>query len=211
MAALLAACLMMGISAPAVSADSGFTKREIEAIVTSVANSEDRDATYLALTPAERDAYNRYMTEGTLEVSDGRVEKLPPSSPSEVGTYADDDGGGGGGGSTCWGITKTVTWKNNIGTILWRWKHHGEWCGNGSKITKTIVRSWWPVVYAEYWKVNANFHNWKSGGVNFSYWRSFAQAEFSFCPPLAGCTTWKYPWIDMTMRPNGTVDGALGS
>jgi hypothetical protein len=206
---LVTAALLLAFASPASAADS-YTKKRVESIVSSVVTSANPDAAYLALTPDERAAFDQYMTAGTVEVSAGKVEQVASGQGLDSGAASIVDPGGGG-GSSCWQITKTVTFKNYYGTILWQWKQHGEWCGNGTKITKTIARSWWPLVYASYWQANASFNNWQSGGYNYTYWRSFAQAEFKWCPPLAGCSDYHYPWIDITMRPNGTVDGALGS
>lgn len=165
----------------------------------SVVTSGDPAAAYAALSPSERQAFDFYHTAGTVEESQGTV------------TPMFNDSGGGGGGSGCWTITKTVSYKNYYGTILWSWNQRGDWCGNGSTITSTLGVSWWPVVRADYWQVNSNYNHWTSGGVGHSYWRSFAQAEFKWCPPGFGCQNYRYPYIDMTMRPNGWVDGSLGT
>lgn len=64
-------------------------------------------------------------------------------------------------------------------------------------------------VYALSWEFKGHVGSSTSGGVGSTYWRSWTQGKFVLCPGGV-CVQTKYPWIDMTVRGDGTWSGTAG-
>jgi len=200
---LLALCCLL--TTPMGAAAGDLNKAHVERLIARIDSSADPVAAFSQLNADERAAVNDYLGNGTIEITTSPVQAVNAS-----GSPAKSAGLVAAAAETCWTITKTLNFNNYFGTTLWQWKQRADWCGNGSKITRKLYWNYWGVVRADFWTYRAHTAN-QGGGVNFTYWTTFAQAEFKYCPPLSPCLNTKYPWIDMTMRPNGIVDGRMGT
>lgn len=111
--------------------------------------------------------------------------------------------------SSCW----TWTWNrqgwNNVGQLLWQFNQQIDWCSNGSTITTVPFRKVWASGLYVGWSYLGLINNQVSGGLNYSYYRSFVQGDMAL-----GIGGWwlqhKYPWLDMTAHANGTGTGSGG-
>ncbi|MBI4672820.1 MAG: hypothetical protein HY741_14270 [Chloroflexi bacterium] len=96
-----------------------------------------------------------------------------------------------------------------VGIKLWGYYQRIDWCYNGTVVTsKTRNRS--VSVIAPFWSFTKHTGNLEQGGVNQSYYRAWTQGEFKFCVSSQGCIQYVYPWIDQTVRGNGTATGKAG-
>lgn len=96
-----------------------------------------------------------------------------------------------------------------VGIKLWGYYQRIDWCFNGTVVTsKTRNRS--VSVFAPFWSFTRHIGNLEQGGVNQSYYRAWTQGEFKFCVSDQGCIQYVYPWIDQTVRGNGTASGNAG-
>lgn len=97
-----------------------------------------------------------------------------------------------------------------VGIKLWGYYQRIDWCYNGTKVT-SVTRNRWVSVYAPFWSFTKHVGNVVQGGANQSYYRAFTQGEFKFCVGGdLGCAQYIYPWIDMTVRGNGTYSSTAG-
>ena len=84
-----------------------------------------------------------------------------------------------------------------------------NWCYNGSTVTShTRIR--WGETYALFWQFKGNIGSRESGGNGHTYYEAWTQGEFALCLPYVGCGQYKYPWIDMTVRGNGSWSYTYG-
>jgi hypothetical protein len=194
--------LLLGAAGTPVGAADAI---DAAALAAELQASKNPAKAYRALTPDEQSAVDEYLSVTTIHEE---TSSTPIASASRgprvdgVVTLA---------ASTCWSLTKTLTARNFYGQTMWQYHQRVDWCGNGSTITDVLRRSRWATVYHLYWAWN-HIENATGGGVGRSYYWAFTQAEFRYCPPtpLTGCYNYRYPYIDMTMRPNGVVDGSMG-
>lgn len=96
-------------------------------------------------------------------------------------------------------------WKNAVGQKLFSYYQKVDWCYDGTTIT-SVNRTRWAETYALWWQFNGHIANTTSGGAGKANYRAFTQGSFSLCIgwQSIGCLQHKYPWIDMTVRANGT-------
>lgn len=107
-------------------------------------------------------------------------------------------------GSSCNRLVTVVTGRNTYGQQLWRYIQQIDWCYNGSRITDLFRRRWGEVSMS-FWEYHGHIGNFESGGVGSWSYRAWTQGKFSLCFPVVGCFQHRYPWIDQTVRANGTA------
>lgn len=196
---LLLAMLATSMFAPVGA--SAARPNDAARLVEQLQASADPEAEFLRLSTKDQHAVVAFLQVTTVEES-REVSRTPVAA----------DGGGlvALAANACWTITKRNDAKNGFGMIMWSYFQKVNWCGNGSTITSTPARTRWGEVYIVFWGYNGHIDSSTSGGYGSTFYQTFTQGKFSLCPPLLGCTQYRYPWIDMTVRPNGTVTGSMG-
>jgi hypothetical protein len=108
----------------------------------------------------------------------------------------------------CWTITWIIFATDIFGIKVWQYNHRTNWCGDGTVITGTPQVSRWASNMAPFWAYSpvGGIQTW--WGAGHKSYRSFSQGEMRLCAILC---TYAYPWIDQTVKPNGTVTGDGGT
>ena len=98
--------------------------------------------------------------------------------------------------------------KNLLGMTLWTYYQRIEWCANASYITsKTRIR--WGEVSMVGWSFKGHTGSTTGGGVGYTYFRARTSGHFCLIQYFS-CVQNAYPWIDMTVRRNGTFTWSTG-
>jgi hypothetical protein len=194
-AALGAIALLMAMAAPA---SANGPSPDAATIVARLAANKDPDAAFLKLSAGDRQAVIEYLT--VAYVTGGS----PGPASADPGMMTTAAGG-------CWTWTWNRQGRNLFGQVIWQFNQRMNWCSNGSTLTSK-TRTVWASNMWFFWSYSGLVPGGdsQSGGVGYSYWRSFVQGEFKYCPPGVGCIQYNYPWLDMTARANGTGTGSGG-
>lgn len=158
---------------------------------------------YRALTAEEQSAVDNFLAVVSFEEATTSGAVVSASSRPKV------DGIVALAATRCWTITKTLNAKNFFGMTMWAYKVRIDWCGDGAKITDVLRKTRWGEVYHAYWSWS-HIDLSTSGGAGKTWYSYFTQAEFRYCPVGQGCVNHRYPYIDMTVKPNGVVTGSMG-
>lgn len=144
--------------------------------------------------------------DGAIYLTKSPVERSSATASSSAGGASGLAVAAGG----CWVVTWVVFQNNLLGQRIWEYRHKTNWCSaDGLTVTATpqVVR--WGSVYLAGWSYEIWGAVQKWWGANRTSYRSFSQGHFTgLCSPF-GCEN-KYPWIDQTVYPNGTVGGDAG-
>jgi len=97
---------------------------------------------------------------------------------------------------------------NIFGMKLWSYFQKIDWCYNGSTITSK-TRTRWGETHFPGWSWKGHIGNSTSGGVGSTYFRAWTQGHFCLVEYFS-CVQNAYPWIDMTVRGNGTWSWSAG-
>ncbi|MEO7838474.1 MAG: hypothetical protein ABIU06_03915 [Anaerolineales bacterium] len=109
--------------------------------------------------------------------------------------------------SGCKGYTLGRKGYSGIGVHIWTYSWTINWCYNGSTITSL---SKYPTVWANYyWRFVRHAGESQSGGVGQVSYSHYAQGEFCYIPS-ANCLSYSYPWVNQTVKGNGTYSGTAG-
>jgi hypothetical protein len=112
--------------------------------------------------------------------------------------------------SGCKGYTLGRKGYSGIGVHIWTSSWTINWCYNGTTITSI---SQYPTVWANYyWRFvrhTANTPSNPSGGIGKTSYSHYAQGEFCFFQTYS-CLSYSYPWVNQTVRGNGTYSGSAG-
>jgi hypothetical protein len=107
----------------------------------------------------------------------------------------------------CKSITYGTQFYNANGQIIIKYSQKVDWCYDGTKVT-SVSHTKTPTVYIPTWRYNGLINHTHSGGVGQTSYRAYSQA--SFCSYIATCVWYLYPWVDETVRGNGTFSGSSG-
>lgn len=183
----------------AAAAGGGNGPERAVQLIEQLEQASDPDAAFAALSPKDQRLVVSFLT--VMEVDEVAFTDRAGSSDTDGLAAA---------ASTCYTFTKRFDGKNTFGGTLFSYFLKINWCGNGSTITSTPTQSRWGTTYYAYWFFNGHIDWSSSGGYGKTYYQAFTQGSFSFCPPILGCVQGRYPWIDMTVYPNGGVSGSMG-
>lgn len=98
--------------------------------------------------------------------------------------------------------------KNLLGMKLWSYFQKIDWCYNGSTITSR-TRTRWGETHFPGWSWKGHIGSSTSGGVGSTFYRAWTQGHFCLVEYFS-CVQNAYPWIDMTVRGNGTWSYTAG-
>ena len=166
-------------------------------------SSKNTAKAWQALSAEEQAAVNDYLAVATFTEEDSGVTPVASRSGAKI------DGMVMLAATNCWTFTKTLNAKNFFGMTMWAYKLRIDWCGNGSTVTDVLRTQRTGHVYHAYWSWN-HIDSATSGGRGKTWYWYFTQAEFRYCPVGQGCINHRYPYVEMTVRPNGTLSGAMG-
>jgi hypothetical protein len=98
-----------------------------------------------------------------------------------------------------------------FGAVLWEYSSKVEWCYNGSTVTsKFATRTGKPGPFPSLWEYLGDaVPPVEGGGVGQSYYRIWCNGYFRFAVAGYPIQT-AYPWIDITVRGNGTSSASSG-
>lgn len=193
--------LMLVLAVPQAAAAGGGSGPERAArLVAQLEQAADPNAAFAALSPKDQRLVVSYLT----------VVEVEEASFSDRAQASDADGLTAAAASTCYTFTKRFDGKNTFGGVLFSYFLKVNWCGNGSTITSTPSSRRWGQTYYAYWFFNGHIDWSSSGGYGKTFYQAFTQGSFSFCPPILGCVQGRYPYIGMTVYPNGGVSGSMG-
>ena len=100
---------------------------------------------------------------------------------------------------------------NVFGQVVWEYYSRVEWCYNGTNVTsKFATRSGKPGPFPSLWEYLGDaVPPVQGGGVSQTYYRIWVNGYFKFA--IAGYPIQSnYPWIDITVRGNGTNTASSG-
>ena len=107
----------------------------------------------------------------------------------------------------CKGYTLGRKGYSGEGIHIWTYSWTINWCYNGSTITSL---SKYRTVWANYyWRFVRDVDESQSGGVGRTSYSHYAQGEFYFFQTYS-CLSYSYPWVNQTVRGNGTYSGSAG-
>ncbi len=110
----------------------------------------------------------------------------------------------------CKSLTNGVNIYNWVGQLVAMYSQKVDWCYNGTTIT-SVFHTHNNTVYHVFWRYNGLTSHVHSGGVGQTSYRAYSQASFcEFIPPNGSCIQYLYPWVDQTVRGNGTYSGTAG-
>jgi hypothetical protein len=98
--------------------------------------------------------------------------------------------------------------KNLLGMTLWTYYQRIEWCSNGSTIT-SVTRLRWGEVSFPGWAFKGHTSSTTSGGKGYTSYRARTHGHFCLAEYFS-CVQNAYPWIDMTVRANGSWSYSAG-
>lgn len=100
---------------------------------------------------------------------------------------------------------------NYFGQVLWEYYSKVEWCYNGTTVTsKFATRTGKPGPFPSLWEYMGDaVPPVESGGVGQTYYRIWVNGYFRFAVAGYPIQT-AYPWIDITVRGNGTSTATSG-
>ncbi len=110
----------------------------------------------------------------------------------------------------CWYATTSRSAENILGMRLFTYSQRIDWCGSGAGGRITQVSKTRPVnVNAPGWAFERHIENSNTGGAGSASFRGYTQGHFCLIAYF-NCVQNKYPWIDMTVYPNGTYRHSAG-
>ena len=110
--------------------------------------------------------------------------------------------------SGCKAYTLGRNGYSGVGVHVWTYSWTINWCYNGSTITSL---SKYRTVWANYyWKFTRDVAESQSGGVGTTSYSHYAQGEFCFFDNSGSCLSYSYPWVNQTVKGNGTYSGTAG-
>ena len=135
------------------------------------------------------------------------------SAPSEslVGDSASlavDSGSLQAAAAACWWAQAWRRGSNIFGMTLWTYYQRIEWCASGGKIT-SVTRIRWGEVSMPGWSFKGHTSSTTSGGKGSYSYRARTHGHFCLVQYFS-CIQNAYPWIDMTVRANGTWSWSAG-
>ncbi|HSO10899.1 MAG TPA: hypothetical protein VLT51_00895 [Anaerolineales bacterium] len=107
----------------------------------------------------------------------------------------------------CKSLTNGVNIYNGAGALALRYQQKVDWCYDGTKIT-SVSHVHTPTVYIVTYRYIGLIGHLHSGGVGQTSYRAYSQAHF--CMWVGACVWNVYPWVDQTVRGNGTYTGTAG-
>jgi hypothetical protein len=199
---LLVATTVLAFASPAAARGARDQERAIK-LLAQLEMSSNPEAAYLALGPSDRELVRWALTPAG-GVTMTTVTRVPSSA------VADGSRTPSAFVAACWQFQRQFIKKSTIGVHLFGYEMITNWCGNGATITskQTPVRKVY--VYQLFWEFDRHEMLTQTGGVGSTFWRAYAQGHFKFCPPLLGCSSHAYPWLNFTHYPDGGVFGTMG-
>ena len=90
---------------------------------------------------------------------------------------------------------------------IWTYSWTINWCYNGSTVTSVSKsRTVW---VNSTWSFRGEIYESQSGGVGSTSYSHYAQGDFCLFD-VGVCVFHSYPWVDQTVRGNGTYTGSAG-
>jgi hypothetical protein len=96
--------------------------------------------------------------------------------------------------------------------VHWRVSLRGDWCWRNSKVTsvswnksKFVNTAWWNLWVWNSWQETQN-----GGGVGQGHVFRRVNAFLQLCMTRLGCVDSAFPWVQLTLRDNGTSAGSSG-
>jgi hypothetical protein len=168
------------------------------AFVAAVTEESRPESAFRGLTAAQQQAVIDLLTVTSTDTTASTVEATSTEGAQAAAT------------TSCWTFTKRYNANNYLGQTMFSYFQRINWCGSGGVISGTPYRTRWAEVYQAYWQFTGHIGNSTGGGNGYTYYSAFTQGSFANCFPGFGCVQWRYPWIDMTVYPNGYVVGSAG-
>lgn len=108
---------------------------------------------------------------------------------------------------TC--MSRTWSWTETsrlLGTPLWTYYRKIDWCYDNLRIVEYARANPYPEIYAALWFFRGHVRDNSSGGVGYNFFQNFSQGSFELCiiEALLGCKQNVLPWLDNTVRRNGS-------
>jgi hypothetical protein len=196
----LALALALALATPAAAKGPSQGQRA-QQLVDQIRTSSDPEAAFLALSQSDQDLVRVALTPAAETEITSQLARVPASDTNAVTALA---------ASTCWQFTKTFIKKSIIGVHLFGYAMTTNWCASGGKITSKQTPTRRVYVYAAFWAFVQHLELTQQGGVGSTYWRAYTQGYFRLCFPFEACVQHAYPWINLTMYPDGGVFGTMG-
>ena len=110
----------------------------------------------------------------------------------------------------CRSLTNGANIYNGFNQLVAKYSQKVDWCYNGTTIT-SVSHTHTGSVYNALWRYNGLIAHSHSGGAGQTSFRAYSQASFcNFLPVTGACMQYVYPWVDQTVRGNGTYTGNAG-
>ena len=109
--------------------------------------------------------------------------------------------------NACKGYTLGRKGYSAEGIQIWSYSWTINWCYNGTTITSfSKFRTIW---VNSGWSFRGDIQENQSGGVGQTSYSHYAQGDFCFLD-VGICLFHSYPWVNQTVRGNGTYSGSAG-
>ena len=168
--------------------------------------SKDPEASYTALSQADRAAFDAYFLPAQYEDTVTFGPEVAQSSEevqfsSLVNTTQFDSVLATAAATTkCKGAKVERVMKNSLGGNLWTQGTEGTWCWKGSKVTSAKFGRSWSVMHAALWQDKGQIG--KGAGVSGSYGRIWAQRKYTL-----GTGGWDIQTSTPCVRLSGNASG----
>lgn len=187
--------LALGSPASAATGNKGAPAGNAAGVASILQGLSDGGTSWSDLTPEQQKQVMETLSTATVStevVDSGSAPKLDGASPE-----------------ACRWARIYRYYNNALGQRLFTYYQQVDWCYNGSTIT-SISRTRWPEVSMLFWEFKGHIGNTTSGGTGSTFYRAWTQGSFALCVPYVLCAQFKYPWLDMTVRGNGTYSYSTG-
>jgi len=187
--------MLMALGAPASAAPASSSKDGARDVATLIQS----------LSETGKDS-GKAWSELTAEEQQNVTEALKAATP---GGEVTSGIGRSGATNACRWVTVSRWYNNALGMRLFTYYERIDWCYNGSTIT-SVSRTRWGEVGAPFWEFKGHVGSTTSGGTGQWSYRAWTQGHYALCMPYVLCAQHKYPWIDITVRANGTYSYSTG-
>lgn len=109
----------------------------------------------------------------------------------------------------CWGYYRTFTQKAYSGATQYQSRYEVEWCGDG-QIIHQLGRHYCSGIAYNFWRYDGCPSETKTSSANRQPARQLV-AQWSYAYAQAGYSYHKYPTVEATIYPDGTITGSYSS
>ncbi len=95
--------------------------------------------------------------------------------------------------------------ENVVGIKLFTWTLDVHWCYRRGRITQASSQPRWETHFP-FWSFSGVEAHRRRGGRGKTFYRVYAEGEFSYCLPVAGCVQEVHPWISLSARGDGSFN-----